>query len=153
MEALGRDSIPSSSSPLPLAASDKSLSAVDAGEFLFEAFFTRESDDLLGGFFRPLIVGVPLRPATPTTPLTDPALGPALPARTAPPAPRLAPEPLFGIPGPRDECLAKPLDVVGRFPGPVIDRGPLFVAGPAELSRCLFSMMLAAGVAGAEDGC
>ncbi len=58
----------------------------------------------------------------------------------------------MGVPGPSEECRASPLDVVGRLPSPLFDRGRrLVVEGPAELSRAWrFMIMLAAGVAGAE---
>lgn len=134
-----------------LSASERSLSAVEAGEFRAEAFFTRDREDLLGGFFRDPAVGVPrLLPAFKLV-LTEPDRGPALPALTGPPTPEATE--FFGVPGPRDECLARPLDALGTFPEPVFARGPRFVAGPAEFSRCLLKIMLAAGVAGAEAAC
>ena len=142
---------PSSSSPLRLSASDRSLSAVEAGEFRAEAFLTREREDLLGGFLRDSAVGVPRRLPAFEPALTELDRGPALPALTTPPAPDV--DAFFGVPGPSEECLARPLDVVGTFPGPTFARGPRLVAGPAELSRCLLSIMLAAGVVGAEAAC
>lgn len=148
---LDRASSPSSSSPLPLSTSESSLSAVGAGEFLFGAFFTRDSEDLLIVFFLATAVGVPRRPPAIVVDLTDVDLGPALPALTTDPAP-LATFPL-GVPGPNDACLAKPLEVTGTVPNPEFIRGPRFVDGPAELSLCRFKMILAAGVAGADEAC
>jgi hypothetical protein len=138
-----------SSISLPLTASERSLSAVEAGEFLEDAFLTLESDDLLGGFFRLVVWGVLRRP--PELPLIEPALGPALPALAPPPAP--LPDAPLGVPGPREACLARPLDVTGAFPVIVV-RLTRFAVGPAELSRCCrCSSMLAVGVVGAEAAC
>ncbi|KAI6759158.1 hypothetical protein HG531_013919 [Fusarium graminearum] len=147
---LDRPSAPSSSSPLPLSTSESSLSFVAAGEFRFEAFFTRDRFDLLGIFFLAPPVGVPRRPITVPADLTEPALGPALPALASPAPPGAPP---LGVPGPSEECLAKPLDAVGKVPRAGFIRGARFVAGPADPSLCLFRVMLAAGVAGADAAC
>lgn len=145
----------SPSSTLPVSASESSLSAVDAGEFRLPDFLTRDREDLLPptpDFFRLMPVGVLFLPTVEVVVFWDPDLGPALPARTVAPAP--GPEAPLGVPGPREECLAKALEVVGRLPRPKLDRGPRFGAplpGPAELSRaCRFKIMLAAGVVGAD---
>lgn len=162
--ALDRLSGIASSPPLKLSASERSLSAVEAGEFRAEeAFLTRDSDDLVGGFLRDVVVGAAMVLRLPPAwelALTELDRGPALPALTEAavpvpaavlaPAPAPAPAAFLGVPGPRDECLARPLDVAGTFPGPAIARGPRFVAGPAEFSRCRFIIKLAAGVVGAE---
>lgn len=100
---------PSASSPLELPASDRSLSAVETGELRAEAFLTRESDDLFGGFFRVPAVGVPRRLPAFEAAFTELDRGPALPARTPAPGPVAAD--VFGVPGPSEECLARLLDV------------------------------------------
>lgn len=143
------------SSSLAETASESSDSAVEEGEFLATARFTRDRPDLLE--LLPA-VGVPfLRedddadgvPDLRTVPdALDVARGPALPARWTFVLAVLA----LGVPGPRDECLASPLDVAGAFPSPLFDR-PIarLVDGPAEPSRAWrFRIMVAAGVAGAE---
>lgn len=134
------------------SASESSLSAVDAGDpFDTPARLTRDNVDFeFGGFLRLTpAVGVPLLPA-PTLPALDVARGPALPALTVAPG-----VPALGVPGPREECRASPLDAVGRLPRPELTRGPLFgtpLPGPAEDSRWLRLLMiiLAAGDVGAE---
>lgn len=142
------------SSALPDSASESSLSAFEEGLFL-AARLTRERPDLLAPapaagvpFLRPeLLEGVPaLLRLAPDPDALDEARGPALPARWAPVAVVWP----FGVPGPREACRARPLDVVGMLLRLVFRRGPRF-GGPAELSRTLwFMIILAAGVAGAE---
>lgn len=92
--------------------------------------------------------GVPLRTGR-AAPLT-PARGPALPALCRP----VAVWPL-GVPGPRDECRASPLEGLGRLLSEVLRRGALCgapPAGPAEVSRApRFMIMVAAGETGAEE--
>ncbi len=115
-----------------------------------EAFLTREREDLLGGFLRADAVGVPRLLPGPVVGFAELARGPALPALTVPLGPVAG---LFlGVPGPKDECLASPLEVTGTVPpGPA--RGGRFVAGPAELSLWRLRIMLAAGVVGADAAC
>ena len=79
--------------------------------------------------------------------------GPALPA--LPDAPGV---PALGVPGPREEWRARPLDAAGTLPRPRLARGPLLgptlPPGPAEDSRWFrLRSMLAAGLAGAELEC
>lgn len=96
-----------SSISLPLTASDRSLSAVEAGEFLLETFLTRERDDF-GGRLRLVVVGVPRRDPLLPFAFTELALGPTLPAlETALVAGTALP---LGVPGPREACRARLLD-------------------------------------------
>jgi hypothetical protein len=132
------------------SASESSLSPVEVGELLDRpACFTRFRPDLaFGGFLRPVMpLGVPLRMPPPLDLLGT--RGPALPA--LPVAPGV---PALGVPGPMDECRARPLDAVGALLSPLLVRGPFLgtpLPGPAEDSRSLrLRIMVAAGVTGAE---